>query len=528
LAGDLNENFSIILKLFELGPQHNNIVSNLLKVLNMPNFTGQEIARITSSETLWDAWSRKIYSVDASNFQIEPIVINYPQNEFDVQHICEYASTRNIPLVCRGGGTGLLGQCLSNGIVLDFVRNMNKILEIGENYVVVEPGITKYVLDLELRKHGKFIPPNPASSNYCTIGGMIANNSSGPYTLGYGSMISYVSGVDTVYSGGVFGYAYDNGKFDTTVKKMTDILVPKLGLIKRIYPKVNKNSCGYRLDSIFDEERFHPQRIFLASEGTLGIVTKAKLLTLNIPEFRHLCLLSFPDVEEAARSIPLILKHKPVAVELLDGYSNVKVKPDDNLRKNCTLLVEFHGEIITQLEKGAKNFEIEVSQFAQVLESTTDPASIEKIWHQRKNALNSVLKMTVGSRSSLGIIEDTIVDPSLLAQFVVFLTNLYKKYKVDYVIYGHAGDGNLHTRPIIETGQDFHESLIEEMASNVFKYIISHGGSISAEHGDGLARVKYIPKMYGVDIYRIFVRIKEIFDEKNIMNPGKKVLFEDE
>src|SRR6266540_2732890 len=183
-------------------------------------------------------------------------------------------------------------------------------------------------------------------------------------------------------------------------------------------------------------------------------------------------------------------------------------------------------EKITQLEKRAKNFEIEVSQFAQVLESTTDPASIEKIWRQRKNALNNVLKMTVGSRRPLGIIEDTIVDPSLLAQFVVFLTNLYKKYKVDYVIYGHAGDGNLHTRPIIETGQDFHESLVEEMASNVFKFVISHGGSISAEHGDGLARVKYIPKMYGVDIYRIFVRIKEIFDKKNIMNPGKKVLFE--
>lgn len=490
------------------------------------NITGQEIARLTSSETFWDDWTRKIYSVDASHFQIEPIVINYPRNEFDLQQLCEFASTRNIPLVCRGGGTGLLGQCLSNGIVLDLGRNMNKILEIDKNFVIVEPGITKHVLDSELSKHGKFIPPNPASSNYCTIGGMIANNSSGPYTLGYGSMMSYVIGVDTVYSGGLFGYAHDNSGFDNTINKIMSIIRSNLNLIRRAYPKVNKNSCGYRLDSIFDQEGFHPQRIFLASEGTLGIVTKAKLLTLDIPESRYLSILSFPNIVKAAGSIPYILKHKAVAVKLLDDFSNGDMNSNYDLRKKCTLLVEFHGELESQLEKRAKIFEMEASQYSQVLESTTDTDSIEKIWSQRKNALNKVLKMTLGSRRSLGLIEDTIVDPTMLEQFVVFLINLYKNYKVDYVIYGHAGDGNLHTRPVIRTEQEYHESFVEEMALNVFKFIISRRGSISAEHGDGLARVKYIPEMYGSQIYGIFLKIKKTFDPKNIMNPGKKVLFD--
>jgi FAD/FMN-containing dehydrogenase len=197
-----------------------------------------------------------------------------------------------------------------------------------------------------------------------------------------------------------------------------------------------------------------------------------------------------------------------------------------DLLKKCTLLVEFHGEVESQLENRAKMFEMEASQYCKLLESTTDTDSIEKIWSQRKNALNNVLKMTVGSRRSLGLIEDTIVGPTVLEQFVVFLINLYKNYKVDYVIYGHAGDGNLHTRPVIRAGQDYHESFVEEMASNVFKFIISRGGSISAEHGDGLARVKYIPEMYGSQIYEIFLKIKKTFDPKNIMNPGKKVLFE--
>ena len=204
---------------------------------------GQEIAKITSCSTSWDDWSKKIYSVDASSYQIEPMVISAPATEFEVQAISKYALQHRVPLTCRGAGTGLLGQCLSNGIVLDLVQNMNKIIEIGERYVIVQPGITKHKLDKELEKRGKFIPPNPASSNYCTLGGMIANNSSGPYTLGYGSIMNYLIGVKTVYPSGEFGYAYDNGPYDSTVKKVIDIVSSNLDLIQRNYPKVSKNSC---------------------------------------------------------------------------------------------------------------------------------------------------------------------------------------------------------------------------------------------------------------------------------------------
>jgi glycolate oxidase len=485
----------------------------------------RHLANLISGETLWDDWTRKIFSVDASSYVVEPLLVSCPKDEFDIQQVCKFATARNIPLVCRGAGTGLLGQCLSTGIVLDFVRNMNHIVDIGDDYVIAEPGITKNQLDRELLKSGKFVPPNPASSNYCTLGGMISNNSSGPLTLGYGSIMNYLLGVRTVYSNGEMGFAYDNKSFDNKIKSMIELVMSELDLINRQYPKVNKNSSGYRLDSIIAREKIHPQRIFLASEGTLGIVTQAKLQTLDIPEFRYLVILSFPSLELAAAKIPFILKYKPVALELLD--TSLLIDGSDlngSQDYNCSLLVEFHSNKQNKFQMRIKQFENDASQYSRVVKSSSHLIWIEKIWSLRQNALNSILKRNSGTRKGISLIEDTVVAPAVLRDFACLLIQLYKKYDLDYVIYGHAGNGNLHTRPIMDKQQDLDPKKIESMAFEVFKYVKAHGGSISGEHGDGLARVKYIPWMYGNEMYNVFIKIKKIFDRNNILNPGKKVL----
>jgi len=189
-------------------------------------------------------------------------------------------------------------------------------------------------------------------------------------------------------------------------------------------------------------------------------------------------------------------------------------------------LVEFHGSMNTLMDQKIKDFEYGVSQLSRVIESTNDKTSIEKIWNERKNALNNVLKLTIGSRKPPGMIEDTVLDPSLLLDFVNFLIDVYRKYNVRYAIYGHAGDGNLHTRPIIDTEQKTGIDTMEMITNDVFRFILGHGGSISGEHGDGLARVKHVFQMYGSEVYSLFVKIKQIFDKNNIMNPGKKVLFD--
>ena len=159
-------------------------------VISVPLGYVMNIARdllcIAKGEILEDSWSRLIYSVDASHYEIEPTAVVCPADEYDVQRICEYSSCHNIPITARGAGTGLLGQSLSNGVILDFSKHMDNIVEIDNEYVTVQPGIVKGILDKELKKNNKFLPPDPASSNYCTLGGMIADNSSGIHSLGYG------------------------------------------------------------------------------------------------------------------------------------------------------------------------------------------------------------------------------------------------------------------------------------------------------------------------------------------------------
>ncbi|HEY6534897.1 MAG TPA: FAD-binding oxidoreductase, partial [Candidatus Nitrosocosmicus sp.] len=236
-----------------------------------------DFSRIINGDVLFDNWSRDIYSVDASNYIIKPELIVCPRDRYDVENLCEYCFDKNISLTPRGAGTGLLGQSLSNNIVMDFTKYMNKILEIESDYVIVEPGVVKGVLDKELKKRGKFLPPDPASGNYCTIGGMIANNSSGAHSLGYGSTIDFLQEVNIVYSDGTFSQINEESyAFDPLMIKLFKLLSPYLDIIQNQFPKVTKNSCGYRLDALFSKNKFSPQKIFASSEGTLGLVTSSK------------------------------------------------------------------------------------------------------------------------------------------------------------------------------------------------------------------------------------------------------------
>jgi glycolate dehydrogenase FAD-linked subunit len=176
----------------------------------MTNSLADELRCIAKGEILYDSWSRDIYSVDASHYTIEPSMILCPLDEPDVERICQYCFSESISMTARGAGTGLLGQSLSDSIIIDFTRNMNKILQIGTDYVIVQPGLVKGILDKELKRRGKFFPPDPASQNYCTIGGMIANNSSGAHCLAYGNTIDLLQELRVVYSDGSSGLVNSN------------------------------------------------------------------------------------------------------------------------------------------------------------------------------------------------------------------------------------------------------------------------------------------------------------------------------
>jgi glycolate oxidase len=481
----------------------------------------EDLLRIAKGEILPDSWTRQVYSVDASHYETTPIAVACPVDEGDLQMICEYGMLKRIPVTARGAGTGLLGQSLSHGISMDFTKHMNRILEIGEDYVVVQPGIVKSVLDNALRKKGKFLPPDPASSNYCTIGGMIANNSSGIHCLGYGNTIDFLEGVNVIYADGKAGFA-NACKYDIQMAKLRELLWPNSDQIRKGYPNVSKNSCGYRLDAVIQGAKFLPHKLFAASEGTLGIISSAKLRILDIPEYRCMMVLGFENMLEAMSAVSVILRFSPVALELLDHTITSPLDETSNANAGSLLFVEFAGNTI-DIEQLLMCCRQALAGKCSLLEYASDDESMAKTWRARKSALNQVMRVTVGGRRPIGLIEDTVVHPSFLVNHASSLLRIYGKYKLNYVMYGHVGDGNLHTRPLINLDSENEVELITRIANRVFAKVIRNGGTITGEHGDGLARVGYIEMMYGKTLTKLFSRVKKLFDPYFILNPGKKV-----
>lgn len=475
-----------------------------------------DLVRVAKGEVLADDWNKHVYSVDASHYEIEPEAVVCPKDAHDVQEIIHYAFSRKIPVTGRGAGTGLLGQSLSEkGLILDFSKHMNQIIETGDNYVVVQPGIVKGILDRELKKKNKFLPPDPASSNYCTIGGMIADNSSGVHSLGYGNTIDFIHAVDLIYSDGNSGHASATA-YDGKLSALKDLLLPHANLLKNTYPKVSKNSCGYRLDAVI-ADGFDPHRVLAASEGTLGLVTSARFHILDIPEHRCLVVFGFEDLIAAINTVPKILKFSPVALELLD---HTVFLYRGHAGKGSLLYVEFAGnDAQYRLEQCRQK----ITGLAQVVEYASDEQSLTTMWSARKGALNAVMKMTVGSRRPIGLIEDTVVHPSMLMKHTKNIIAAYRENRLQYVMYGHLGDGNLHTRPIVNISSKQESEMMKGLAHRIFSHVIRKGGTITGEHGDGLARVGYIEMMYGKKLTALFRHVKELFDPYYLLNPGKKV-----
>jgi len=475
-----------------------------------------DLVRVAKGEVLSDEWSRHVYSVDASHYEITPAAIVCPKDAHDVQEIICYAFAKKVPVTGRGAGTGLLGQSLSDrGLVLDFSKHMDRIIEVGDDYVVVQPGIVKGILDKELKKKNKFLPPDPASSNYCTIGGMIADNSSGVHCLGYGNTIDFIDAVDVVYADGSAGHASVTSH-DDKMSAMKNLLAAHVGFIKRVYPKVSKNSCGYRLDAVFGNN-FQPHKVLAASEGTLGLVTSARFRVLDLPEYRCLLVLGFEDLLGALRASPALLRFSPVALELLDYTVFLH---SGSAGEGSLLYAEFAGD---GAEARLEQCRQKMAGLASIVEYASDEQSLTKIWSARRGALNNIMKMTVGSRKPIGLIEDTVVQPSMLAEHAESILAAYRENRLQYVMYGHVGDGNLHTRPIVDVSSRSESEMIERLAHRIFSQVIKKGGTITGEHGDGLARVGYIEMMYGKEMTALFRQVKELFDTHHLLNPGKKV-----
>ncbi|MFB5635993.1 MAG: FAD-binding oxidoreductase [Nitrosopumilus sp.] len=445
---------------------------------------------------------REFYSVDASSYKIVPRIIVIPKNEKDVIRTVKIAKEFKTSVTVRGAGTGLVGSALNTGIILD-MKNFDSI-RLGKNHVTVGTGVLKGNLDKVLEKSKKFFPPNPSIGSFCSIGGMLGNNSSGSRSLKYGSMIDNVEEITFVDGNGKKIILPKNNKKSKEIIKITNQVDCKK------FPNVTKNSSGYRLDEIETINDTH--KTIIGSEGTLGIILSAKLKIKNKPKKRILFVIEYNSVIKAATNCSEINKTNPSALEFVDKTTFKQINYKFDKKSKCLLFVEYDDEIRSN-EK--KIYQITTGKIVKKLKTDKE---IADWWKHRDLSLHYSLKSIKKEKRIPHVIEDAAVSLKHLSKLFLILNKINKKYNTKSIVYGHAGNGNVHVRLISDRKKI---SIIKNIANEYFDEILKLRGTITAEHGDGLARSEYIKKQYGAKNYEIFKKIKKYFDPENILNPDK-------
>lgn len=466
----------------------------------------KSIIKSLESSISGDVFSQKefrdYYSVDASSYQIIPRVIVVAKDENDIIKTIQIAKNYKSSVTVRGAGTGLVGSALNAGIILD-LRNFNSV-KITKNSAIVGPRVSKGYLDKKLSEHNKFFPPNPSIGSFCSVGGMIGNNSSGSRSLKYGSVIDNVSEI-TFIDG--------NGK-KITLPKNYKVSKKILGFAKNInikkFPNVSKNSSGYRIDKIKSIKDSH--KIIIGSEGTLGIVLSMKLKIKDNPKKRALFIIEYKSITDASMNCIKIKQTKPSAIEFVDKTTLKQINFKFSSKSKCLLFVEFDEKI----KLNEKKLNSIVS--GKIVKKLEKDFEINTWWRYRDSSLHYSLKAIKKEQRIPHIIEDAAVPLESLSEIFKILNKINKKYKTKSIAYGHAGNGNIHIRLISDKKEII---TIKKIAEEYFEEIIKLGGTITAEHGDGLARSEFVKKQYGRENYKIFKEIKQYFDPQKILNPGK-------
>lgn len=461
----------------------------------------KKLRSLISGDVLWDEEIINCYSVDSSSYLIKPKVVVFPKNKEDVIKIVKFATKNKISITSRGGATGLVGSAIGNGIIIDF-RNLKKI-SLEEDYVIVESGVSKGKLDVELQKKKKFLGPNPSVGPYCTVGGMIATNASGSRSLKYGAMIDNILEIEFIDGSG------NLVTFPSKSVLAGKILKIALNTNKEKFPNVSKNSCGYRLDSV--SSITDVQKILAGSEGTLGIIISAKLRIYNQPKSRNLMVFGYELIKDAMRDCKKIIRIKPSALEFVDDKTLKNIDYHIPKTIKCLLFIEIDEKI--QRGKYLKN-----NLNGKLLKSTFEEKEIKKWWKYRDSSLSYSLKNILKAEKAPHIIEDAAVPIKNLNKLISLISNINKKFNSRSIIYGHAGNGNLHVRLITK---EKNKKIIKEIAEKYFHYVNRLGGTITAEHGDGLARTEFIKQQYGNQTYLEFKRLKKLLDPHGILNPDK-------
>ena len=538
---------------------------------------GDELTGIIEGEVLSDDASRKAYSRDASLFEVTPEVVVLPKNVQDVKRVVrlvsqQKSSSPSLSVTGRSAGTDMTGGPLTESIVLDFIKYFNHIKEVGKSlnlngtdadgYAVVEPGVFYRDFEKATLAQGFLLPSYPASREICAMGGIVNNNSGGEKSLVYGKTQDYVTKLRVVLSDGE-----EHELKPLTIKEleekerltnfegeiyssMHDLLEKNYNVVQRARPRVSKNSSGYNLWDVWNRKTFDLTKLFVGSQGTLGITTEATFRLVRTKPRSGMLVVFLEDLTNLVEIIHAVLPLKPTSFESFDDHTLrlalkfftgfLKLLGARNLfalgfrflpeflmvvrggLPKLVLLIEFEEDSQEEVHRKIGELEKKLTPFNLRMRRAETKEEAKKYWAIRRESFN-LLRHKVKNMQTAPFIDDFVVDPEKLPEFLPKLYVLLDKYKLLYTIAGHVGNGNFHIIPLMTLANESDRAKIKPAADEVFDLILKYDGSLTGEHNDGLIRSPYLRKAYGDEVYALFEEVKHIFDPQNIFNPGKKV-----
>jgi FAD/FMN-containing dehydrogenase len=518
------------------------------------------------------AATREFYSHDASLFEIKPKLVVMPHDNKDVQTIVKQVAAHkskmhDLSLTARSAGTDMAGGAINDSIIVDFNKHFNKIGTVTPEQAETQPGVFYRDFEKATLKHGALMPSYPASRDLCTVGGMVANNSGGEKSLEYGKTKDFVNSLQVVFADGneytvkpLHGAELKKklGQKDyegNIYRKIYELCEKHYDEIKAAKPNVSKNSMGYTLWEVWDRKTgvFDLTKLIVGSEGTLGFVTDITYRLVPARAHSGLLVLFLKDMEDLGELIPKILEYKPATFESFDDatlWLSIRFMPSflkllgvrrfihllltlipDGLQllrgvPKLILMVEFNADTEQEVRQKVHALHVELGKHRARYEINgfeEDPSEgkSEKFWIMRRYSFQ-LLRSKVKDKHTAPFIDDLIVRPEYMPQFLPQLRKIIKKYKLFATIAGHMGDGNFHIIPLMKLEDPKERAKLLPAMKEVDELVLKYHGSLSGEHNDGLVRGPWLEQQFGKPILRLFQEVKHTFDPENIFNPHKK------
>lgn len=526
----------------------------------------QELQELLPNKVFLDDETRDKYKRDASVFEMKPQAVIIPDTVDELKKLVLFIRDHKkhnpkLSLSVRAAGTCMSGGSLTQSILIVFEK-FNNIIKVSTESAIVEPGVYYRDFEREILKHNLIYPPFPSSKRLCATGGIVANNAGGEKSLQYGKAEDFVNTLKMILRDGneyyfqkltlnILEKKLDLHGFEGEIYRETFRLFNKyFDLIQKNKPDVSKNSAGYNIWNVWDKKSFDLSKLFVGSQGTLGIITEINFRLIHKKKHRGMLVCYLDNLDNLPEIVKTVLKYKPESFETFDdvtlklalkyvtGFSGIlKINTLETLKRfiheyayvlvkgipKLVLIIEFVDDDLKEIHGNINALADEMVKFENVvIRITKNEAERQKYWAIRRESFN-LLRKKVKDKYAAPFIDDTCVKPEVFPEFLPKLHNIFKKYKLQATIAGHIGNGNFHIIPLMDLSDESERKKIYLAGREVFDLTLKLGGTTTGEHNDGLIRTPYLKRMYGSEIYHIFKEVKKIFDPENIFNPHKKI-----